>query len=370
VSWGAPEKVSAFERVTELATRIGAGVEVFPALWHLAVTYNVQEKVARAGELAQQCLRLAEAANDRRMLLGGHYVVGEVALFSGNLPEARSRIMRAMEFYDRAADENLVLYFGIDLFVNGCIVLAFAEAAMGRCDVALKLCSDALVRAAEISHLFSKAFSLNTIAAVHQMRREPARTEAAARELSTMGHEHGFTELLGWADLLIGWAMLEQHRGEQGIQMMLEAMNLHESVGGTVATPWRRGVLAEGYAKNSRLDDAQNELKRAMDAAEQTGGHFFDAELYRIGGEIALRSNPPDLVAAERNFRDAIAIAKGQEARLWELRGTVSLGRLLRDTNRGDEARAMLGEIYDWFTKGLELPDLQEAKALLDELNR
>jgi predicted ATPase len=162
---------------------------------------------------------------------------------------------------------------------------------------------------------------------------------------------------------------VEQHRGDQGIQMMLEAMKFHESIGGTVATPWRRGVLAEGYAKNGRLDDAQNEWRRAIDAAEQTGGHLFDAELYRIGGEIALRSEPQDRPAAESYFRKAIAIAKRQEARLWELRATVSLGRLFHDTNRRAEARTMLGEIYDWFTEGFELPDLKEAKALLEELN-
>src|SRR5262249_36947418 len=159
----------------------------------------------------------------------------------------------------------------------------------------------------------------------------------AARELLTMSHEHGFSELIGWAKLITGWAMVEQDRGEQGIQMMLEAMKFHESIGGSIATAWRRGVLAEGYAKNGRLDDAQIELRRAIDTADQTGGHFFGADLYRIGGEIALRSNPPDPVAAEGNFRKAIANAKRHEARLWELRATVSLARLLRDTNRRDE---------------------------------
>jgi len=163
--------------------------------------------------------------------------------------------------------------------------------------------------------------------------------------------------------------MVEQHRGDQGIQTMLEAIKFHDSIGGTIATPWRRGVLAEGYAKNGRLDDAQQELRRAIETADQSGLHFFDAELCRIGGEIALRSDPQDPQAAERKFRDAIALAKGQEARLWELRGAVSLGRQLCDTNRPDEARTILSEIYNWFAEGFELPDLKEAKALLDELS-
>src|SRR5439155_8030162 len=129
-------------------------------------------------------------------------------------PEARSRIMRAMEFYDRAADENLVLYYGIDLFVNGCVVLALAEAPMGKCDRALKLCRDAQARAAELSHLVSQAFSLALIAQVHQIRREPARAAVVAGELSTMSHEHGFSEMLGQAEWILGWAMVEQDRRE------------------------------------------------------------------------------------------------------------------------------------------------------------
>jgi hypothetical protein len=368
-SWGAPETVRAFERVSELAGRIGAGTEVFSALWHLAETYEAQEKLASAGDLAQQCLRLAESANDRRMLVGAHEVVGELALWSGNLSEARSRTMRAMELYDHAADENLVLYYGIDPFVVSCLMLGFAEAPTGRCDRALKLCRDAQARAAEISHLYSQAFSLAVIGQVHQMRREPARAEAISRELSTISYEHGFREMLGWADWIVGWAMLEQDRVEQGIQMMLEAFKFQESIGGFIATPWTRGVLAEAYAKDNRLDDAQIELRLAMDAADRTGLHLFDAELCRIGGEIALRSNPQDPMAAERKFREAIAVAKWQEARLWELRATVSLGRLFHNTNLRDEARTMLGEVYDWFTEGFELPDLKEAKALLDDLN-
>src|SRR5262249_497823 len=156
-----------------------------------------------------------------------------------------------------------------------------------------------------LSHPFSEAFSLMGISLVHQMRREPARAEAAARELSTMSHEHGFSELLGWAELITGWAMVEQNRGEQGIEMMFESIRFHESTGGTVATPLRRGVLAQAYAKKSRLDEAQIELRRAINTADQTGGHFFDAELYRIGGEIALRSDPQDRAAAESYFRKA-----------------------------------------------------------------
>jgi predicted ATPase len=116
--------------------------------------------------------------------------------------------------------------------------------------------------------------------------------------------------------------------------------------------------LAEGYAKNGRLDDAREELQRAVGAVDETGQHFFDAELYRIGGELALHSSPPGRTEAERYFRKAIEIARAQEARWWQLRATMNLARLLGDTNRRDEALTMLTEIYNWFTEGFDLADL------------
>ena len=369
-SWGMPEVMRAFERMSELAGRTGAGTEVFPALWHLTEVCFVQEKLKRAHALAQQSLRVAEAADDRRLLLGGHHVVGEVALWSGNLREACSHLMAATELYERGTDQDLAVYYGMDPFAMSCDVLAFAECPMGRCDLALKLCRDAQSRAAELSHLYSSAFSLMAVALVHHICRDVGPAKAAAAELVTICREHGFSELLGWGQWLLGWTMVERHGGEQGLQIMLEAINLHESMGGTVATSWRRGVLAEEYAKNGRLEKAREELQRAIDTADQTGGHFFDAELSRISGEIALRCNPRDQRTAEEDFRKAIGVAKQQEARLWELRATVSLGRLLCDTNRRAEARMILADIYNWFTEGFDLPDLQEAKALLDDLNR
>jgi len=368
-SFGAPEKVRAFERVSELAARTGAGAEIFPALWHFAAAYISREKLARANELARQSLRLAEAANDRHMLLGAHHIVGESVFWTGNFREAGPHILLATELYDRAADKDLTLYYGMDPFVLSCVMLAWVENSMGRCDRALNLCRDARARATQLSHLYSIAFSLMGMACMHQMRREAGHAETAARDLSTMCREHGFTEMLGWGEWVRGWAMLEQRPAQPGLEIMAEAMDLHDSIGGTPGTPMRRGVLAECYAKNGRLDDAGAELRRAVEAADQTGQHFFDAELCRIGGEIALRSDPREQKAAERYFRNAISVANQQEARSWELRATTSLARLLAKQGHREEARTMLAAIYNWFTEGFDTADLKDAKALLNELS-
>jgi predicted ATPase len=248
-SWGAPEKMRAFERVSELAARTGAGAEVFPALWHLAEAYTTQEKLARGHELAQQSLRLAEASNNRRLLFGGHYVVAEVAFWSGNFQEARLQALAAMELYDRAADKDLALYYGMDPFAMSCWNLALVENSMGRCDHALNLCRDARAHATELSHVYSTAFSLMGIACLHQMHRQAGHAEAATRELSRMCREHGFSEMLGWAEWVLGWALFEQNREDPGLEKMAESIAFHESIGGTPGTPWRRGVFGRRVRK-------------------------------------------------------------------------------------------------------------------------
>jgi len=101
----------------------------------------------------------------------------------------------------------------------------------------------------------------------------------------------------------------------------------------------------------------------------RTDERFCEPELYRIAGEIIFRKPAADLVAAEERFREAIKVAQKQSAKWWELRASKSLARLLRYTNRRDEARAMLAEIYSWFTGGFHTADLKDAKALLDELS-
>jgi len=183
-----------------------------------------------------------------------------------------------------------------------------------------------------------------------------------------MCREHGFSEVLGWAEWVLGWAAVEQNRAESGLQKMAESITFHQSIGGTAGEPWRRGALAQAYLMMGRAGDAESELCRATEAAEQTGQHFFDAELYRIGGELALRSSSPDQAAADRHLRKAIEVARAQETRWWELRTTVNLARLLRATDRKDEAHAMLAKVYNWFTEGFDTVDLKEAKTLLDEL--
>ena len=128
-------------------------------------------------------------------------------------------------------------------------------------------------------------------------------------------------------------------------------------------------ALAETCGKNGRAEEGLALVAEGLARAEQTGQRLAEAELHRLKGELLTIKDPGNAVEAESCLRTAIEIAGRQGAKLFELRATVSLARLLRDTNRRDEARSMLAEIYNWFTEGFDTADLKEAKVLLDELS-
>jgi predicted ATPase len=125
--------------------------------------------------------------------------------------------------------------------------------------------------------------------------------------------------------------------------------------------------IAENYLAAGRFDKGLHAVARGLDVLEINQACFAEAELRRLNGELLLLAGR-DSGAAEKCFREAIAVARRQEAKWWELRSSVRLARLLRDTGRRDEARAILNGIYNWFTEGFDTVDLKEAKALLDEL--
>jgi predicted ATPase len=136
----------------------------------------------------------------------------------------------------------------------------------------------------------------------------------------------------------------------------------------TIWPQYANALLAQGYARIGRTGEALTMLEQTLARIEETGETLDLAEILRLKGEVLLRRDGAATADAEHCFRTALEVARAQEAKWWELRTSVSLARLLRDINRRGEARMMLAEIYNWFTEGFDTADLQETKALLNEL--
>jgi predicted ATPase len=140
------------------------------------------------------------------------------------------------------------------------------------------------------------------------------------------------------------------------------------SAGSTTWIPWEASFLASAYAELGQFDDAWRCIGEAMTAVETTKEKWSEAEINRIAGEIALKSPEPDAAKAAAYFEHALAIARQQQAKSWELRAAMSLARLWRDQGKVEAARELLAPVYGWFTEGFDTRDLKEAKAFLEEL--
>jgi predicted ATPase len=136
-----------------------------------------------------------------------------------------------------------------------------------------------------------------------------------------------------------------------------------------VLRPYGLALLAEAYAKVGQREEGLTLLAEALAVTHDSGERRWDAELYRLNGELLMARSAEDDAEAETCFRQALEIARGRQAKSWELRAAMSLSRLWQRQGKRHEARNLLAPIYSWFTEGFDTADLQEAKALLEELS-
>jgi predicted ATPase len=140
------------------------------------------------------------------------------------------------------------------------------------------------------------------------------------------------------------------------------------STGATLYEPFYLSLLALAHAELGQLDDAWRCIDDSIETIERSKEKWCEAEVHRIAGEIALKSLAPDAEKAEKHFERAVSAAGRRQMKSFELRAAMSMARLWRDQGKPQQARELLAPVYGWFTEGFDMPDLKEAKALLDEL--
>ncbi len=158
-------------------------------------------------------------------------------------------------------------------------------------------------------------------------------------------------------------------KAAEAVQMITFGITGFRSTGATVFVPINLSYLARAHAELGQLDDAWRCIGEALIAVQTTKERWFEADIHRRAGETALKSPQPDAAKAETHFERALAVAREQQAKSWELRAAMSMARLWRDQGKRQQARDLLAPLYGWFTEGFETLDLKEAKALLDELH-
>jgi predicted ATPase len=370
----APQVGAVYTRARELCQQVGKTPQLFVALGGLWQFYVLRAQLQPAYELGEQLLSLAQSVQDPALLPEAHRALGETLFDLGELAAAQKYLEQGVALYDPQQHRSHAFLYGLDPGVACLSFAALALWSLGYPEQALKKNHEALTLARELAHLYSLAFALNFTAWLHQLCREGPTAQEQAEAAMTLSTEQGFALLLAMGTILRGWALAEQGQGEEGITQMRQGLASWWATGAEMRRSCDPALLAEAYGKVGQAEEGLTVLAEALSAVEKTGERFYEAELYRLKGQLTLQQSgvrsPESGVQkeAEGCFRRAIEIARHQSAKSLELRAVMSLSRLWQSQGKKEEARQMLAEIYGWFTEGFDTADLQEAKALLEEL--
>jgi class 3 adenylate cyclase/predicted ATPase len=364
--FGASEVGASYSRALELCRTVGETAEVFPVLFGLSVFYLIRAELRKGRELAAQLLDLAERVGDPACLLPAHLRLSTASFYLGEPTVSRAHSEQGIALYDPERHGSLAFVYNQDLGVNCLGWAAITLWFLGYPGLALTRKDEALLLAGRIAHRFSQVFPLYFASWLHALRREWPMATEHAEETVALSAEQGFADWQFLGTFVRGQALAEQGRTDEGVGEMLEAMAALPSIGFEIIRPYNLAVLAAAYGKAGRTDDALALVAEALALVERREERWWEADICRVRGELLASRRSSD---AETSFRHAIDVARRQSAKSLELRAVTSLSRLLRKQGKRDEARQMLAEIYGWFTEGFGTADLQDAKALLEELS-
>jgi predicted ATPase len=314
--------------------------------------------------LASQFLALAQKGTATVPLMIGHRMMGSV-LHTGAFAEGRAHLDRAIALYDPAEHRPLATRFGQDVRVAALSYRSWALWMLGYPEAALVDTSAALRDAREIGQAATLMYTLVHAWLTHFECGDYAAANAEADELVALADQKGtsFWKALGTS--VQGCVLARTGKAADAVQMITSSITALRSTGSTLWMPLHMSYLARAYAALGRFDDAWRCIGEAVTAAETTNERWHEADIYRIAGDIALLLPEPDFAKAEAYFERALAVARAQQAKSWELRAAMSMARLWCDQDNRHDARDLLAPIYGWFTEGFDTCDLKEAKDLL-----
>jgi predicted ATPase len=212
------------------------------------------------------------------------------------------------------------------------------------------------------------AYALHNTSLLHQLRHEEQAGHERAEAVMALSREQGFPYWLALGTIRRGWALAAQGQRAEGVEQIQQGIAAWRATGADVNRPWWLALLAEACGKAGKAEEGLTALAEALTAVHATANRVCEAELYRLKGELLLQQVTPEVQQAEACFQQALAIARRQQAKSWELRAATSLSRLWQRQGKHAEAYALLAPIYGWFTEGFDTADLQDAKALLADL--
>jgi predicted ATPase len=366
---GAPEVEQLYLRARALCEQVGEPPQLFRVLWGLRTFYNQRGEYQTIRGLEEQLLSLAQRLQAPDLLLEAHHSLWSSLFFGGELAAARSHMEQGLQLYDPQRHRtHAALYSGHDPGVCCRMQAAQCLWLLGYPDQAVASMQAALALAQQLAHPMSLTVALYSSAMLCHLRREALLAQAQAEAATTIATDQGFPEHVARATPLRGWALAASGQREEGIAQIHQGLAAYQMTGTMAFRPYYLAVLAEASAQVGQTTEGLGALAEALATLATSWARWWEAELHRLRGELLLQHTEAQPEEAEACFQQALDVARRQQAKSLELRAAMSLARLWQQQGKRQEAHDLLAEVYGWFTEGLDTADLQEAKALLAEL--
>jgi predicted ATPase len=357
----------AFARGRELWEDLGSPSEFLHIPYGQSFYHVYRGEFDLAQRLDDHLLEMSGQRNDAAGLIMGHASSGRTLLYIGKFASSRSHLEKVLRLYDPISHGSLGYQTGSHPRVGTKGQLGIALFCLGFPDQALAQINEGIAEALTLKHPPTLVSSLALSCRLLSLSGDYAALDERTSQLIAVATEQGFPLYGALGAIYRGWGKAKAGDVTEGISLLRSGSSTYSATGAMTRISYHLALLAEGCEIAGKVDDALPLLNSALDIAERIGERWFAAELYRHKGQLMLQQGDSD--AAEELYRRALAIAREQEARLWELRAAVSLARLGANQGRRRESYDCLALAYNWFTEGFETWDLKNAKALLDELS-
>jgi predicted ATPase len=361
---GAAEVKEAFERARQLCEKLGDSVQLFWIVYGLQFFYMLRLEIGPARELGERQMAVAERAGDPGMIAAACVALAQTCMLAGEFQATRELCEKGLAIPRVGAgfafDVGDPWTMMMSLLASALMVLGYPEQAAAWGARALAACRKSG------THAIAIVYNSTT-----QMRLR-GRYSAIALELAdamlALAREQGFSMWAAQALSMRGEALIQLGRVAEGIAALVEGATAYATTGATAGL-WRL-TLAEGYGMTGRAAEGLEIVGEVSEYTRRGGIGISEAEMNRVTGELHLAIGAPGAEAeAERSFRAAIETARRQSAKLFELRAVLELAPLLERQGREAEARALVEDIVSRFSEGVDLPQLNEARALLAAMN-
>jgi predicted ATPase len=373
--YAAPETKAAAERARALidqAELLGETTEDPLLLFSVLYSFWVHSYVAFNGnmmcELAIDFLSLAEKQSSTDALMVGHRLMGISLMTTGDILGGLPHFNRAITLYEPAKHRSLAGRFAVDAAVSSLCFKSWALWLLGYPDAALASATDALRDGREIAQAPTLMYALFYVMLPRIWCGDQANAKAHANELVVLADEKGTAFWKADGIRAQGYVLADAGKAADAIQTITSALVEWRATGSTLRVPTDLSYLADAQSTLRQFEQARRHIGEAIKTVETTDERWYEAEISRLAGEIEVKSSEANVVAAERYFERALAVARQQQAKSWELRAAMSLARLWRDQGEVQRARELLAPVYGWFTEGFDTRDLKDAKALLEQL--